>query len=133
MAVSHHAKFAKATRQFLVQTGPIKSGMATVSTYAEREQRRRRRQLYDRILRVNHAGELGADRIYAGQMAVLGSRSEAGAIVQHMWEQEKEHLRAFEKLLPKHRARPTALMPLWNIAGFALGASELFFLFPRYV
>uniref|UniRef100_A0A224YSE0 5-demethoxyubiquinone hydroxylase, mitochondrial n=1 Tax=Rhipicephalus zambeziensis TaxID=60191 RepID=A0A224YSE0_9ACAR len=79
--------------------------------------RRRRRLLYDRILRVDHAGELGADRIYAGQMRVLGR----DPVVQHMWEQEKEHLRAFERLVPQHRARPSALRPLWDSAGFALG------------
>lgn len=38
-----------------------------------------------------------------------------------MWEQEKEHLETFEKLIPKHRVRPTALLPFWNVAGFALG------------
>lgn len=79
--------------------------------------RRRRRLLYDRILRVDLAGELGADRIYAGQMCVLGR----DPVVQHMWEQEKEHLRAFERLLTQHRARPSALRPLWGSAGFALG------------
>ncbi|KAH7986241.1 hypothetical protein HPB49_026067 [Dermacentor silvarum] len=78
---------------------------------------RRRRHLYDRILRVDHAGELGADRIYAGQMCVLGR----DPVIRNMWEQEKEHLRAFERLLPLHRARPSALRPLWDSAGFALG------------
>ncbi|KAH7976912.1 hypothetical protein HPB52_021489 [Rhipicephalus sanguineus] len=82
---------------------------------------RRRRRLYDRILRVDHAGELGADRIYAGQMCVLGR----DPVVQHMWEQEKEHLRAFERLVPLHRARPSALRPLWDSAGFALGFGKL--------
>ncbi len=39
-----------------------------------------------------------------------------------MWDQEKEHLKEFEKLIPKYRVRPTLLLPLWDIAGFALGA-----------
>lgn len=82
---------------------------------------RRRRHLYDRMLRVDLAGELGADRIYAGQMAVLGRDPRAGPVVRHMWEQEKEHLRAFQRLLPEHRARPTALTPFWSAAGFGLG------------
>ncbi|XP_049787931.1 5-demethoxyubiquinone hydroxylase, mitochondrial isoform X2 [Schistocerca cancellata] len=77
----------------------------------------------DRILRVDHAGELGADRIYAGQMAVLGN-SPVGATIQHMWDQEKAHLAKFEDLIRKHRARPTVMLPLWNIAGFALGAGS---------
>ncbi|KAH6923019.1 hypothetical protein HPB50_020743 [Hyalomma asiaticum] len=82
---------------------------------------RRRRRLYDRILRVDHAGELGADRIYAGQMFVLGR----DPVVSHMWEQEKEHLRAFERFVPRYRARPSALRPFWDAAGFALGFGNL--------
>uniref|UniRef100_A0A1B6M125 5-demethoxyubiquinone hydroxylase, mitochondrial n=1 Tax=Graphocephala atropunctata TaxID=36148 RepID=A0A1B6M125_9HEMI len=75
----------------------------------------------DTIIRVDHAGELGADRIYAGQMAVLGGTS-VGPKIQEMWEQEKFHKAKFEELINKYRVRPTAMMPLWNIAGFALGA-----------
>ncbi|XP_029179870.2 5-demethoxyubiquinone hydroxylase, mitochondrial-like [Acropora millepora] len=75
----------------------------------------------DRILRVDHAGELGADRIYAGQMAILGKTS-VGPTIQHMWDQEKEHLRKFEQIIADKRVRPTVLTPLWNVAGFALGA-----------
>lgn len=88
---------------------------------ATQNSEKKRRILYDRILRVDHAGELGADRIYAGQMAVLG-KTNVGPIIQEMWDQEKHHLQTFEQLLPKYRARPTALMPFWNIAGFLLGA-----------
>lgn len=78
-------------------------------------------KLIDEIVRVDHAGELGADRIYAGQMAILGKTS-AGPTIKHMWEQEKEHRQKFESLINKYRVRPTAMIPLWNIAGFALGA-----------
>ncbi|XP_013386887.1 5-demethoxyubiquinone hydroxylase, mitochondrial [Lingula anatina] len=83
---------------------------------------RRRQELLDRIIRVDHAGELGANRIYQGQMAVLGN-SPVGPVIQHMWDQEKEHLKKFEELIPKHRVRPTVMLPLWNVAGFVLGAS----------
>lgn len=79
--------------------------------------------LIDRILRVDHAGEYGAVRIYEGQLAVLGRDSEAGRAIARMAEQEREHLETFEKLLPERRARPTALQPLWHAAGFALGAA----------
>jgi len=79
------------------------------------------RQLYDRIIRVDHAGELGADRIYAGQYAVLGN-TKSGPIIRHMWEQEKVHLATFKDLIGKHRVRPTAMFPIWNVAGFLLGA-----------
>lgn len=79
------------------------------------------KELIDRIIRVDHAGELGANKIYEGQMAILGKTS-VGPVIQEMWEQEKYHKATFDKLIPKHRVRPTALIPLWNIAGFALGA-----------
>ena len=78
-------------------------------------------KLYDRIIRVDHAGELGADRIYAGQMAILG-KSDVGPLIQHMWDQEKHHLQTFKELIPKHRVRPTVFTPVWNVAGFVLGA-----------
>ncbi|KAL0134644.1 hypothetical protein PUN28_001442 [Cardiocondyla obscurior] len=78
-------------------------------------------KVLDSIIRVDHAGELGADRIYAGQMAVLG-RTAVGPTIQHMWDQEKRHRAKFEELICKYRVRPTVLIPLWNIAGFALGA-----------
>ena len=77
--------------------------------------------LIDRILRVDHAGEYGAQRIYQGQIAVLG-RGRFGPILQHMAEQEQKHLEAFERLIAERRARPSALQPVWHVAGFALGA-----------
>ncbi|XP_055912836.1 5-demethoxyubiquinone hydroxylase, mitochondrial [Eupeodes corollae] len=78
-------------------------------------------QLTDEIIRVDHAGELGADRIYAGQMAVLGNRP-VGKTIAHMWEQEKHHRSEFEKLIREYRVRPTVMTPIWNVAGFMLGA-----------
>ncbi|KAG7214538.1 hypothetical protein INR49_023053 [Caranx melampygus] len=80
------------------------------------------KEMLDRILRVDHAGEYGANRIYAGQMAVLG-RTRTGPLIQEMWDQEKKHLEKFNEILAENRVRPTALLPLWNIAGFVLGAS----------
>ncbi|MBT6138951.1 MAG: demethoxyubiquinone hydroxylase family protein [Rhodospirillaceae bacterium] len=77
--------------------------------------------LIDRILRVDHAGEFGAKRIYEGQLAVLG-KSSSKETLEHMRAQELEHLAAFEKLMVNRRARPTILQPLWHVAGFALGA-----------
>lgn len=81
-----------------------------------------RKALLDRTIRVDHAGEYGAVRIYAGQLAVLRCRSSAPAI-RRMAEQEQAHLATFEKLLVERRVRPTLLQPLWHVAGFALGAS----------
>ena len=73
------------------------------------------------ILRVDHAGEYGAVRIYEGQLAVLG-HTPAGAAIRRMMDQERAHLRSFDAMLPAERVRPTLLTPLWHIAGFALGA-----------
>lgn len=80
------------------------------------------RQLLERILRVDHAGEYGARRIYEGQLAVL-RHSPSRPVIQQMWEQEAKHLDYFEQALPRHRVRPTLLQPLWHVAGFALGAA----------
>lgn len=74
-----------------------------------------------RMLRVDQAGELGAVRIYQGQMAVLG-RGAAAAQLRHMAEQERHHLATFNRLIADRRVRPTALSPVWNVLGFALGA-----------
>jgi len=79
--------------------------------------------LTDRILRVDHAGEYGAARIYAGQLAVMGGRAEHSAEISAMAAQEREHLERFEALLAERRVRPTALQPLWSVAGYALGVA----------
>ncbi len=76
----------------------------------------------ERMLRVDHAGEFGAARIYDGQLAVLG-RAPSARVIRHMAEQEKRHLAEFEKLVAARRVRPTILSPLWSVAGFALGAA----------
>jgi ubiquinone biosynthesis monooxygenase Coq7 len=75
-----------------------------------------------RILRVDHAGEFGATRIYEGQLDVLG-RGRPGALIRHMAEAEKRHLARFEALLRDRRVRPTLLQPLWSVAGYAIGAA----------
>ena len=75
----------------------------------------------DRMIRVDHAGEYGAARIYAGQLAVLG-RGPRGDTLRHMRDQEVVHLARFSTLIAERRVRPTALLPFWHLAGFALGA-----------
>ena len=79
-------------------------------------------KILERIVRVDQAGEYGAVRIYAGQLAVLGE-STAGAAIRHMAEQEREHLDTFNDIAAERRVRPTALMPVWHVAGYALGAA----------
>jgi ubiquinone biosynthesis monooxygenase Coq7 len=75
-----------------------------------------------RMLRVDHAGEYGAARIYAGQLAVL-RRSDAVPVLREMQAQEQVHLDRFSELIARRRVRPTAMLPLWHLAGFALGAA----------
>ncbi|MGN6517549.1 MAG: demethoxyubiquinone hydroxylase family protein [Rhizomicrobium sp.] len=76
------------------------------------------------MIRVDHAGEYGAVRIYEGQLAVFGkSNSQTVKAIRKMAEQEQEHLAAFDKLVNARRVRPTALEPVWRVAGFALGAA----------
>lgn len=75
------------------------------------------------MIRVDQAGEYGATRIYAGQLAVMGDRAPHSAEVRAMAEQEHDHLRAFDALAARRGVRPTALQPLWSVAGYALGAA----------
>ncbi len=79
-------------------------------------------KLIERIIRVDHAGEYGAKRIYQGQMAVLGKTPRLKKLLQEMMDHELEHLQYFERAIPARRVRPTALLPLWHIGGFAMGA-----------
>ena len=74
------------------------------------------------MIRVDHAGEFGAGRIYAGQLAVLGDRHPKAPMIRHMKAQEEVHLERFNKLVAERGVRPTALTPFWDVAGFALGA-----------
>ena len=80
-------------------------------------------EMIARMIRVDHAGEYGARRIYDGQLAVLG-RSPAAPAIREMAEAEQAHLDAFDTLLADRRVRPTALAPVWHVAGFALGAAS---------
>ncbi len=75
-----------------------------------------------RMIRVDQAGEYGAVRIYAGQLAVLGN-TPSGEIIRRMAAKEQEHLSGFNRLVAERRVRPTLLEPLWHAAGFALGAA----------
>ena len=93
-----------------------------------------RKALIEKIVRVDHAGELGADRIYAGQMAVLGglhdreylltfSGSPVGSVIKKMWEEEKEHLDTMERLAARHDVPHTVFAPIFGMAAYALGAA----------
>lgn len=81
--------------------------------------------LVERIIRVDHAGEFGAKRIYEGQLAVL-KKDPSADVIRHMADQEERHLKTFEQLIAERRVRPTLLHPLWHVAGYALGAATAF-------
>lgn len=75
------------------------------------------------MLRVDQAGEFGATRIYAGQLAVLGNRHPHAREIRHMAAQEDDHLARFNRMIAERGVRPTILQPFWHVAGFALGAA----------
>lgn len=76
-----------------------------------------------RAIRVDQAGEYGAKRIYAGQLAVLGAQHPLYATIKAMADQEQAHLDRFDALMTERKVRPTLLSPFWHVAGFALGAA----------
>ena len=75
------------------------------------------------MLRVDQAGEYGATRIYAGQLAVMGQRSGEARAIARMAAQEARHRAIFDAMIARRGVRPTALQPVWKVAGFALGAA----------
>ncbi len=76
------------------------------------------------MIRVDQAGEYGAARIYAGQLAVMGGRARVAGEIRHMAAQEQRHLDAFDALMTRRGVRPTLLGPIWHVAGYALGAAS---------
>jgi ubiquinone biosynthesis monooxygenase Coq7 len=82
-----------------------------------------RRERSDAMIRVDQAGEYGATRIYAGQLAVLGDRHPAARAIHHMAAQEDRHRAFFDRMIVERGVRPTLLQPFWTVAGFALGAA----------
>ena len=81
------------------------------------------KSVLEEIIRVDHAGEYGATRIYDGQIAIFGKDTKIGKTIQHMADQEQEHIQTFDKLIIKKRVRPTMFMPVWNVAGYMLGVT----------
>lgn len=75
------------------------------------------------MLRVDQAGEYGATRIYAGQLAVMGDRQAGARLIARMAAQEERHRATFDAMIAERGVRPTLLQPIWNVAGFALGAA----------
>ena len=81
----------------------------------------------EEIIRVDHAGERGAAKIYEGQLLALKTIKQDETLkdkIEKMKEQEKEHLEYFEKEIQKRKIKPTSLLPLWDIMGVTLGFSS---------
>jgi ubiquinone biosynthesis monooxygenase Coq7 len=78
-------------------------------------------------LRVDQAGEIAADYIYRGQLAVLGRDPTCGHVIKEMWDQEKKHLAVMNMLREQHDVRPTVLTEVAKVAGFGLGAVTALF------
>lgn len=76
----------------------------------------------ERVVRVDQAGELGANYIYYGQFVVLATRfPKLKPILQHMWDQEIHHHNTFNALQTERRVRPSLLTPLWKLGAFGIG------------
>ncbi len=73
------------------------------------------------MIRVDQAGEYGATRIYAGQLAIMGTRTPVARAIAAMASQEDRHRKYFDVMITRRRVRPTLLHPLWNVAGYGLG------------
>ena len=78
----------------------------------------------EEIIRVDHAGERGAIKIYEGQLLALKTIKQDETLknkIEEMKEQEKEHLEYFEKEIQKRKIKPTYLLPLWDVMSVTLG------------
>ena len=82
------------------------------------------KKILEEIIRVDHAGERGAMKIYEGQLLALKTLKQDKMLkekIEEMKEHEQEHLDYFEKEIQKRKIKPTYLLPLWDVMGVALG------------
>ena len=82
------------------------------------------KKILEEIIRVDHAGERGAIKIYEGQLLALKTIKQDNDLkdkIEEMKEQEKKHLEYFEKEIQKRKIKPTSLLPLWDLMGVTLG------------
>ena len=78
----------------------------------------------EEFIRVDHAGERGAIKIYEGQLLALNTivkNEELKKTIEHMKEHEVEHCEFFEKEIKKRKITPTKLLPIWDLLGVGLG------------
>lgn len=91
-------------------------------TKPDRELTPEEKQRIGPMIRVDQSGEVGAYYIYRGQIAVLGHNPKLRPLLEMMWDQERVHLELFSDLVGEHRVRPSLFRPIWEVAGFAVGA-----------
>ena len=78
----------------------------------------------EEIIRVDHAGERGAIKIYEGQLLALSTfkkNEKLKKIIEDMKEHEKEHFEYFDKEIQKRNIKPTVFLPIWDLLGVTLG------------
>ena len=78
----------------------------------------------EEIIRVDHAGERGAIKIYEGQLLALKTFKQNPSLkrkIEDMKEHEKEHYEYFDNQIKKRNIKPTKLLPLWDVMGVTLG------------
>ncbi|PCH38794.1 COQ7 protein [Wolfiporia cocos MD-104 SS10] len=119
LATEAHTKRRLASDAY---TDAQQSTNAAVSTTPVFKLPERQRRTLESALRVDQAGELAANAIYQGQMAVLGRDPATGPLIQDMWDQEKKHLAVMNKLQLQHHVRPTLLWEVARLGGLGLGA-----------
>ena len=81
----------------------------------------------EEFIRVDHAGERGAIKIYEGQLLALSTfikNDELKKTIEKMKEHEKEHFNYFENEIKKRKIKPTKFLPLWDLLGVSLGFSS---------
>ena len=82
------------------------------------------KKVLEEIIRVDHAGERGAIKIYEGQLLALKTFKQDETLkkkIEEMKEHENEHYDFFDKEIQKRKIKPTKLLPLWDVMGVALG------------
>ena len=82
------------------------------------------KKILEEIIRVDHAGERGAIKIYEGQLLALKTFKQDEDLkkqIEKMKEHEKEHYKFFDQEIQKRNIKPTKLLPLWDLLGVTLG------------
>lgn len=105
-----HWEMSQAIKSFARPAGPTHKALSKAQ-----------RAYLERVIRVDQAGELGANLIYMGQYAALSHHKELKPVLKHMWDQEIVHHDTFNEMQTEHRVRPSILTPIWKFGAFGMG------------